>query len=97
MVSTHESLSDLSNGTREELVIFLDKVEHCGKWPQQTCTTLFFLRPRIMSRASGPLLLLPSLFRWELLRAPEVGRWKGRHRVKWGATDVRNGGAERTS
>ena len=37
---------DLSNGTREELVIFLDKVELCGKWPQQACTTLFFLMPK---------------------------------------------------
>ena len=28
---------------------FLEKVEQSGKWPQQACTTMFFLIPKIVT------------------------------------------------
>ena len=34
---------DLTKETRGEIVEFLEKVEHSGKWPQQAFTTMFFL------------------------------------------------------
>ena len=43
---------DLEKETRGEVVQVLEKVEQCGRWPQQACTTLFFLIPK-MSRASN--------------------------------------------
>ena len=33
---------DLSNDMRREVVKFFEKVEQCGKWPQQACMTMFF-------------------------------------------------------
>ena len=37
---------DLTREPRGEVVEFLRKVEQCGRWPQQICTTVFFLIPR---------------------------------------------------
>ena len=37
---------DLAKVTREEVVEFLEKLEQSGKWPQQACTTMFFLIPK---------------------------------------------------
>ena len=37
---------DLTKETRGEIVEFLQKVKQSGKWPQQTCTTMFFLIPK---------------------------------------------------
>ena len=28
------------------MVEFLENLEQCGKWPQQACTTMFFLIPK---------------------------------------------------
>ena len=36
---------DVTKETRREIVEFLEKVEQSGKWPQQACTTMFFLIP----------------------------------------------------
>ena len=34
---------ELSNRTRGDVVEFLEKVGQCGRWPQEACTTMFFL------------------------------------------------------
>ena len=74
----------------------LEKVEQCGRWPQQACTTMFFLIPKNVT-SERPIALLPALIRWwEGLRAPEVTRWQQRHRFRCDASDGRNGGAVRT-
>ena len=39
-------LFDLTKETRGEIVGFLAKVEQSGKWPQQVCSTMFFLIPK---------------------------------------------------
>ena len=74
----------------------LEKVEQSDRWPQQACTTMFFLIP--MNVTSERLIALPStLIRWwEALRAPEVAKWQQRYRIEWDTTNGRNGGAQRT-
>ena len=58
--------------TRGETVEFLEKVEQSGKWPQQACTTMFFLISKNVT-SERPIALMPTLIRWwEALRAPEV-------------------------
>ena len=87
---------DLTKGTRGEIVEFLEKVEQSGKWPQQACTTMFFLIPKNVW-SERPIALMSTLIRWwEALRAPEVAKWQQKYRVDWDATDGRNGGAQRT-
>ena len=72
---------------------FLEKVEQSGKWPQQACTTMFFLIPKNVT-SGRPIALKPTLIRWwEALRAPEVAAEVPRG---LDATDGRNGGAQRT-
>ena len=74
---------------------FLEKVEQSGKWPQQACTTMFFLISKNVT-SERPIALMPTLTRWwEVLRAPEVAKWHKKYRVNWDATDGRNGGAQR--
>ena len=65
------------------------------EWPQQSCTTMFFLIPKNVT-SEGPIALMPTMIRWEALRAPEVAQWQCKYRIEWDATDGRNGGAERT-
>ena len=75
---------------------FLEKVEQCGRWLQQACTTMFSLMPKNVT-SERPVALLPAkICWWEALRAPEVLRWQQRYRAGWDASDGRNGGAERT-
>ena len=87
MVSIHESFLDLSIGTRKERVIFLEKV-----WTVATAglhdSVLLDTKKNVASER--PTALLPTVIRWE-------EEWKGRHGVKWDATDGPNGGAERIS
>ena len=65
---------------------FLEKVEQCGKWPQQACTAMFFLIPKNVT-SEMPIALMPTLRRgWEALRAPEVAKWQQKYRVDWCAT-----------
>ena len=43
---------DFTKETRGEIVEFLEKVEQSGKWPQQACTTMFFLIPKNVTSES---------------------------------------------
>ena len=46
----------LEKETRGEVVEFLEKVEQCGRWPQQVCTMMFLLvSKKSHERASVPL------------------------------------------
>ena len=72
---------------------FLEKVEQSGKWPEQACTTMFFLIPKNVT-SERPIALMPTLIRWwEALRAPQ-----GRHGwpKRRSSTDSRNGGCQQT-
>ena len=70
---------------------FLEKVEQCGRWPQQACTTMFFIIPKNVT-GERPIALMPTMIRWwEALRAPEVAKWQYTYRIEWDATDGRNG------
>ena len=74
----------------------MEKVEQCGRWPQQACTTTFFLILKSVT-SERPIPLMPTFIRWcEAVRAPEVAKWQQKYRVEWDATDGRNGGAQRT-
>ena len=85
---------DLSKETRGEVVGFLEKVEQSGTWPQQACTTMFFLLPKNVT-SERPIALMPTLIRWwEALRAPDVAKWQQKYRVDSDATSGRNGGEE---
>ena len=87
--------SDFTNETRKEFVEFLEKVEQSDKWPQQACTTTFFLIPKNVT-SERPIALMPTLIRWwKALRPPGVATWQKKYRVEWDVTDRRNGGAQR--
>ena len=56
-------------------------MKQCGRWPQEACTTMFFLdseesHERTLHGASAHLDSLVGVF-----EAPEVSRWQQRHRV----------------
>ena len=69
----------------------MEMVEQSGKWPQQACTTKFFLIPKNIT-SERPIALMPTLIRWwEALRAPEL-----KYRVDWYPTQGTNGGAQPT-
>ena len=60
----------LTKEKRGEIVEFSEKVEHSGTWPQQSCTTMFFLIPENVT-SERPIALMPTPTRWrEALRAP---------------------------
>ena len=87
---------DLTMDTSGEIVVFLEKVQQSGKWPQQACTTMFLFIPKNVT-SERPIALMPTLIRWwEALRAPEVAKWHQKYRVDWDATDGRNGGVQQT-
>ena len=87
---------DLTKEARKEIVEFLEKVEQSGKWPQQACTTMFFLIPENVT-SDRPIELMPKLIRWwEALRGPAVAKWQQEYRVEWAATDGGNRGAQQT-
>ena len=50
---------DLSKETRGEVVEFFEKVELCGRWQQQACTTMFFMIPKKVT-SEWPMVLLPT-------------------------------------
>ena len=65
---------DSTRETRGEVMEFLENVEQCGRWPQQACTTIFFLIPKNVT-SERPLALMLTMIRWwEALRAPEVAK-----------------------
>ena len=91
-----ESSPGLDKRNEGEIVEFFEKAEQGGKWPQQACTTRFFLIPKSVT-SERPLALMPTLICWwEALWASEVARWQQRYRIEWDATEDRNGGAQRT-
>ena len=49
---------DLARERREEVVEFLEKVEQCGKWPQQALTTMPFLIPKNVTSMRTIALML---------------------------------------
>ena len=96
MASTLKVPMDLKKEARGAVVAFMEKVEQGGRWPQQACTTVFFLIPKNVT-SERPIALMPTSTRWwEALRAHEVAKWKQRYRVDWDATDGRNGGAQQS-
>ena len=69
----------------------MEKVEQSGKWPQQACTTMFFLIPKNVS-SERPIALLLTIIRWwEVSRV----KWQHKYRIDSDASDGRNGGAQR--
>ena len=62
---------DLTEETRREVVEFLEKIEQSGKWPQQACTTMFFLIPKNVT-SERPIALMPA-------------KWQLKYRVDWGS------------
>ena len=61
MASTPKSHLDATVGTRDEIVEILEKMKQSGKWPQQACTTMFFLIPKNVT-SERPIALMPTLF-----------------------------------
>ena len=45
---------------RGKIVELLEKVEQSGRWPQQACTTMFFLIPKNVP-SERPTALLPTV------------------------------------
>ena len=84
---------DLTRETRGEVEEFLEKVEQCGKRPQQVCTTMFFLISKNATRERPIAPMSTMIRRWDALRAPEVAKWEQKDRVEWDATDGRDGGS----
>ena len=79
--------------TKGVILEFLEKVEKCWRWPQQACTTMFFLIPKNVT-SERPIALMPPLIRgWEASRAPEVAKRQQKYRVDFDATDARYGGS----
>ena len=82
---------EIVHGNYRKLWSSWNKVEQSGKWPQQACTTMFFLIPKNVT-SERPIALMPALVRWwEALRAPEVAKLQQKYRADW--DDGRNGGA----
>ena len=53
----------LKKETRGGNVEFLEKLKQSGKWPQQACTTMFFLIPKNVT-SERQMALMPTLIRW---------------------------------
>ena len=68
---------DFTKEPRKEVVEFVEKVEQSGKWPQQACTTMFFLISKKVT-SERPIALMPPLTAPEV--AAEVSRRVRRHR-----------------
>ena len=81
----HKDPLDLEKESGGEVVEFLEKVEQCGRWPQQACTTMFFLIPNNVARERHVPLVL-AMIRWcEAVLAPEVANWQ-KKKTTWDAT-----------
>ena len=89
--------SSISDFTRNQRINreFLEKVAQSGKWPQQACTSMFFLIPKNVT-SERQIALMPTLIRWwGAISSSEMMKWQQRYRIGWDAIDGRNGGAER--
>ena len=69
-----------SEETRREVVKFIE-IEQCGRWPQQECTTTFFLIPKNVTSERSNAVLHTLIRWWDGLCEPEVKRWKEKHRA----------------
>ena len=91
-----ESSLDQTKELRGQIAEPLEKMKQSGKWPQQVCTTMFFLIRRL-SQMRDQLRLWQRGFvggkSWGHLM-PRSGR--GEVPRYWEATDGRNGGAQQT-
>ena len=54
---------ELTTERRGEVTEFLEKVEQCGRWPRQACTTMFLLIPKNVT-SERPIALMPTMVRW---------------------------------
>ena len=54
-----ESFPEFDKRKEGRNVEFLEKVEQSGEWPQQACTTMFFLIPKNVT-SERPIALMPS-------------------------------------
>ena len=81
----------------DEIADFLERIDQSGLWPQQACTTMYFLIPRNITRERSIALLGTIIRWWEGLRQGEVKEWQERYLVKWDATSGRNGCAARAA
>ena len=73
---------DVTEEWRGGIVECLEKVEQSGLWPQQACTTMFFLILKNVT-SERPIALMPTLIPWwEASRAPEVATWQQKYRVE---------------
>ena len=59
MTGFAQGFRQTSRETRREIK-FLEKVEQCGKWLQQACTTMFFLIVQNVT-SERPIALLPTV------------------------------------
>ena len=60
---SHQSVAASRHGNVIKMVIFSAKVEHCGEWPVQASTLVFFLIPKKLS-SERPIASLPTLIQW---------------------------------
>ena len=51
---------ELSKGAAGDMVKFLEKLEHCWRWPQQACTTMFSFIPKNVT-SERPVALQPTM------------------------------------
>ena len=63
---------DFTKETSGKVVELLEKVEQCGRSPQQACTMMFFLIPENATMIRW----------WEALRAPQVVKWQQLYRIE---------------
>ena len=55
----------------KRIVEFFEKVGQSGKWPQQACTTMFFLIPKNVT-SERPIAPMPKLISAESTRSGEM-------------------------
>ena len=76
---------ELSKGAAGDMVKFLEKLEHCWRWPQQAGTTMFSLIPKNVT-SERPVALQPTMhdslvgssaYARGFEVAPEVSCWVG--------------------
>ena len=86
---------DLEQETRREVVEGLEKVEQCGRWPQQACTTIFLDSEKCHERASHCAYACDHSLVGSFASARGC-ELEHKYRIEWRDTDGRKGGAERT-
>ena len=77
------------------MVKFIEKVEQCGRWPQQASTTMFFQFHKQCHERAFRCSSACFIGRCPRLRSLKVERWQERHHVSRDAW--RDGWVERTA